>query len=140
MEVVDALRLQAIDIGVAVARRLLADAGDTGLDGVILARALTRLQALSEAERSALVDGLARGSAVRVVTAAPLDRAGRGDFIGRLRTLLGTDVNVEFATDPTLLAGAEVHFPHMVLHHNWRDSLGEIEEDLKRDDRPQGLA
>ncbi|HSA80307.1 MAG TPA: hypothetical protein VLE23_05760, partial [Geminicoccaceae bacterium] len=58
----------------------------------------------------------------------------------RLHELLGADTKVEFAEDPTLLAGAEVHFPHTVLHHSWRESLREIKEDLKRDGRPAGLA
>ena len=77
---------------------------------------------------------------VQVVTAAPLDLAGRVDFTDRLCTLLGADTKIQFADDPTLLAGAELHFPHTVLHHSWRDSLREMEKDLKRDGRPPGLA
>jgi F-type H+-transporting ATPase subunit b len=136
----DALRLEAIELGVAIARRLLAGADDASLDRVFLERVLARLQALAEPERAALIDRLAQGDVVLVVTAAPLDLAGRVDFTDRLSTLLGADTKIQFADDPTLLAGAELHFPHTVLHHSWRDSLHAIEEDLKRDGRPAGLA
>jgi ATP synthase F0 subunit b len=139
-EAAETLRLEATELGVMIARRLLAEAGDPSLDRPFLEGALVRLQALAEPERSALVDRLESGDVVQVVTAAPLDPAGREDFTGRLRELLGTDTNIQFADDPTLLAGAELHFPRTVLHHSWRDSLREIEEDLKRDGRPPGLA
>ena len=70
---------------------------------------------------------------------ADAERA-RDAFTDRLRVLVGAATSVRFADDPTLLAGAELHFPHTVLHHSWRDSLREIEEELKRDGRPAGLA
>jgi F-type H+-transporting ATPase subunit b len=139
-EVADALRQDAIELGVAIARRLLAETDNGSPDRPFLERALARLQNLAEPERSALIDRLADGHVVQVVTAAPLDPAGRDDFTRRLCELVGTDIEVQFATDPTLLAGAELHFPHSVLHHSWQDSLREIEEDLKHDGRPQGLA
>jgi F-type H+-transporting ATPase subunit b len=107
---------------------------------VFLERALARLQALAEPERAALLDRLAQGDVVQVVTAAPLDPAGRDDFTDRLCALMGADTHVQFAEDPTLLAGTELRFRHTVLHHSWRDSLHEIEEDLKRDGRPPRLA
>jgi F-type H+-transporting ATPase subunit b len=139
-EAAETLRLEVIELGVAIARRLLAEAGDTALDRPFLERALARLQALAEPERAGLIDCLAHGDVVRVVSAAPLDPVARKDFTRRLRELLSMDVGVEFADDPTLLAGAELHFPHTVLRHSWQDSLREIEEDLKRDGPPPGLA
>jgi F-type H+-transporting ATPase subunit b len=139
-EAVEALRLEATELGVAIARRLLAEAGSAGRDRPFLERALARLQSLDERARAAMVQRLAHGDGVQVVTAAPLETADRDAIARRLRTLLGVDTDVRFAEDPALLAGAELHFPNTVLHHSWRDSLREIEEDLKRDGRPQGLA
>ena len=139
-EAAEVLRLDAIELGVTIARRLLTEAGDGSLDWPFLERALARLQDLAETQRSALIDRLANGAVVQVVTATPLDPAGREDFTCRLRELLGKDTNIQFADDPTLLAGTELHFPHTVLHHSWRDSLREIEEGLKRNGRPPGLA
>lgn len=139
-EVADALRLKATELGVAIARRLLAEVNDASLDRAFLERILARLERLAEPERSTLIDRLANSDAVQVVTATPLDSAACDDFTRRLRELLGKDADVQFEDDPKLLAGAELHFPHTVLHHSWRDSLREIEEDLKRDGRPAGLA
>jgi F-type H+-transporting ATPase subunit b len=139
-EAAEVLRVDAIELGVTIARRLLAEAGAGSLDRPFLERAVARLQDLAETQRSALIDRLANGAVVQVVTATPLDPAGREDFTCRLRELLGTDTNIQFADDPTLLAGTELHFPHTVLHHSWRDSLREIEEGLKRNGRPPGLA
>ena len=139
-EAAEVLRVDAIELGVTIARRLLAEAGAGSLDRPFLERAVARLQDLAETQRSALIDRLANGAVVQVVTATPLDPAGREDFTCRLRELLGKDTNIQFADDPTLLAGTELHFPHTVLHHSWRDSLREIEEGLKRNGRPPGLA
>ena len=139
-EAAEVLRVDAIELGVTIARRLLAEAGAGSLDRPFLERAVARLQDLAETQRSALIDRLANGAVVQVVTATPLDPVGREDFTCRLRELLGQDTNIQFADDPTLLAGTELHFPHTVLHHSWRDSLREIEEGLKRNGRPPGLA
>jgi F-type H+-transporting ATPase subunit b len=139
-EAAEALRLQAIELGVAIARRLLAEAGDARRDQPFLEGALARLQSLGEPERAAMIDRLAPGDGVQVVTAAPLETADRDALTHRLHALLGANTEVRFAEDPALLAGAELHFPNTILRHSWRDCLREIEEDLKRDGRPSGLA
>jgi F-type H+-transporting ATPase subunit b len=87
-----------------------------------------------------LINRLADGAAVQVVTASRLETEGRADFSRRLRALLGAYTDVQFADDPALLAGVELHFAHTVLRHSWRDSLREIEEALKRDGRLAGVA
>jgi hypothetical protein len=57
-----------------------------------------------------------------------------------MRDLLGAGTIVQFADDPALIAGAELHFPHMILRRSWKNSLRDIDEELKRDGRPQGRA
>jgi F-type H+-transporting ATPase subunit b len=139
-EAVEALRRAAIELAVTIARRLLADATEASVDGRLLDRAIARLQALPEPERQQLLDQLVDGEVVRVVTAAPLDTAASEDVVRRLQELLRRQIDVEFACDPALIAGVELHFPHTVLYHSWRDSLREIEEELKRDGGPAGHA
>jgi ATP synthase F0 subunit b len=139
-EAAEALRRDAIDLAVTIAHRLLAESSEAGLDGPLLRAALARLEALTEPERRGLMGQLADGGAVRVVTAAPLDPAASADATGRLRELLGADLEVQFAADAALIAGAELHFPHTVVRHSWRDSLHDLEEDLKRDGRTSGYA
>ncbi len=124
-----------------MARRLLAEAADGGLEATVSGAApLAKLQSLNELERRELIAQLADGEAVRVTTARPLEPATSEALRQELQELLGPGTVVQFADDPALIAGAELHFPHTILRHSWRDSLREIEEELKRDGRPQGLA
>ena len=38
-----------------------------------------------------------------------------------------------FVDDPELLAGVEVHLPHLVVRHSWRDQLGQVRRSLVAD-------
>jgi F-type H+-transporting ATPase subunit b len=136
----EAVRRDAIDLGVAIARRLLASAVDGSLEAPFLARAAAKLAALPESARRELVDQLAGGGTLRVVTATPLEPATGAGFRDRLRDLLGADAPMRFDVDPALLAGVELHFPNAILRHSWRDSLREIEEQLKHDGPATGTA
>jgi F-type H+-transporting ATPase subunit b len=136
----EALRRDAIDLGVSIARRLLASAADGSLEAPFLTRAAAKLAALPESERRELVDQLAGGEILRVVTATPLEPATSGEFCDKVRDLLGADAQMRFDADPALLAGVELHFPNAILRHSWRDSLRDIEEQLKHDGPATGTA
>jgi F0F1-type ATP synthase membrane subunit b/b' len=134
-EAAEALRQQTIELAVTIARHLLNDANVPFPD-----RLVARLQALGEPERRELVGQLADGAGMQLVTAGPLEPAARDAFQKQLQALLGADTSVAFAEDPALIAGAELHFPHTILRHSWRDSLAEIEAELKRHGGPEGRA
>lgn len=136
----EALRRDAIDLGVSIACRLLASAADSNLEAPFLTRAAAKLAALPDSERRELVDQLAGGETLRVVTAAPLEPATSAEFRDKVRDLLGAGAPVRFDTDPALLAGVELHFPNAILRHSWRDSLRELEEQLKHDGPATGTA
>ena len=135
IEAADALRQQTIELAVTIARHLLNDAGAPFPD-----RLVARLQALGEPERRELVSQLADGAGLQLVTAGPLEPAARDAFQKQLQALLGAEANVAFGEDPALIAGAELHFPHTILRHSWRDSLQEIEAELRRHGGPEGRA
>ena len=134
-QAVEALRQQTIELAMTIARHLLNDAGTPFPD-----RLVARLQALGEPERRELAGQLADGAGVQLLTAGPLELAARDAFQKELQALLGADTSVAFAEDPALIAGAELHFPHTILCHSWRDSLAEIEAELKHDGGPEGRA
>jgi F-type H+-transporting ATPase subunit b len=140
IEAAEALRQQTIELALTIARRLLADAGGPGLDAPFLERLLVRLQTPGEPERQKLVGQLADGAALQLVTAEPLQPATREALRKQLQSVLGADAVVEFTEDPGLIAGAELHFPHTILAHSWRDSLAEIEAELKHHGGPEGHA
>jgi alternate F1F0 ATPase F0 subunit B len=139
-ETAQALRQQTIELALTIARRLLADAGASGLDAPFVERMVARLQSLGEPERRDLVGQMADGAALQLVTAEPLEPAARQAFQHQLQTLLGTETTVQFADDAALIAGAELHFPHTILRHSWRDSLAEIEAGLRHHGGPEGRA
>ncbi len=135
IEAAEALRQQTIELAVTIARHLLNDAGTPFPD-----RLVAQLQALGEPERRELVGQLADGVGMQLVTAEPLEPTARDAFQKQLQALLGADTTVAFAEDPALIAGAELHFPHTILRYSWRDSLAEIEAELKRHGGPEGRA
>ena len=124
------LRRQAAALGAEVAGRLLRSAGGNGLDHRLLDAACRSVEELPEAQRRALA-GDEAPVPVRLVTAAPLDPA---PWRERLGEALGRPVALEVAEDPGLIAGVELHFPHTVLRHSWKQALAEATEELTRDD------
>jgi F-type H+-transporting ATPase subunit b len=139
-EAADALRQEAGELGLTIARRLLAETAAPGLDAPLLERLLARLGALAEPERRDLAGQLADGAALQLVTAGPVEPAVRDALRKQLQTLLGADTMVEFAEDAALIAGAELHFPNAILRHSWQSSLEDIAAELKHNGRTPGHA
>jgi F-type H+-transporting ATPase subunit b len=137
-EAAEALRQEAGELGLTIARRLLGDAAASGLEAPFLERLLARLRGLAEPERRELAAQLAGGGALQLVTAEPLEPSAREAFQKQLQTLLGADTMVEFAEDAALIAGAELHFPNTILRHSWQSSLEDIAAELKQDDGTPG--
>jgi F-type H+-transporting ATPase subunit b len=135
IEAAETLRQGASALGLTIARRLLAEAGASGLDAPFVERLLARLRGLAEPERRELADQLTGGDVLRLVTAVPLDPSARAAFQEQLRNLLGADTAVEFTADAALIAGAELHFPNTILRHSWQSSLEDIAAELKQNGR-----
>jgi F-type H+-transporting ATPase subunit b len=139
-EAADALRREATELGLTIARRLLADAAAPGLDAPFVERLVLRVQNLSESERRQLRGQLLNGAALQLVTAEPVEPSAREALRTQLQALLGADTIVAFAEDAALLAGAELRFPNAVLRHSWQTSLEDIAVELKRNGRTSGRA
>jgi F-type H+-transporting ATPase subunit b len=127
-----ALRDRAGRLAVAIAQRLaqsIAPEGDGAAD-LFLDRICTVLHGLTGEERAAILDQLRGDGLVRVVSALPLGESSRERCRQRLTTALDVPLNIQFADDRALIAGLEVHFPHTVLRHTWRDDLARALEEL----------
>ena len=107
----------ALDLGTDLASKLLAGTPpDAWLPSV-----LDHLGALPEAERAGLRQDL------RLVTALALDEASRGEWQEKLRRALDApDLPVDFATDPALLSGVELHFASGILSLSGRSGLAAL--------------
>jgi F-type H+-transporting ATPase subunit b len=130
-EAADALRREATELGLTIARRLLAETAAPGLEAPFIQRLVMRIRSLSEAERRELAGQLANGAAVQLVTAGLLEPPAREVVRSQLQALLGTDTVIEFAEDAALIAGAELRFPNAILRHSWQSSLEDIAAELK---------
>ena len=97
------------------------------------AGSVTGLQELPGEERAAILDQL--GGNGRSAWSRRCRLAMRRGSACRQRLAASLDVplEIQFADDRALIAGIEVHFPHTVLRHTWRDDLTRALEELTAD-------
>jgi F-type H+-transporting ATPase subunit b len=123
----------ALDLGAEIAGRLLAEVPmKLRADGWI-ERVEQYLTALPKPELDALTQQLPDGVPIRVVTAALLPGESQETWCSRLHNILCPRTAIEFAVDPSLVAGAELYFPNAILRFSWKNALaamrGEVEAD-----------
>jgi len=116
-------RRMALDLGAEFARRLLAEVPMQLRAEAWIERIERHIDELAAAERDALRRQLADGSALTVVTAAPLAGSVADTWRERLRHRLGEGIDITFEVSPPLIAGAELHFPTAVLRFSWQSAL-----------------
>jgi F-type H+-transporting ATPase subunit b len=90
---------------------------------------LDTLQALPEQERLKLV----QNGPLTALTAGPLEDEARTRFSRDLATTLPGIGVPDFIVDPTLIAGFELHGPHMLVRNSWRADLDAMLTALKED-------
>lgn len=118
-----------------LAASLLREAGPGVADAALLERLEKQLRDLPDDERERLRKDLEPdGARLTVVTAAPLKADEQAHWIDRLGACLGHGEKTDFATDPEILGGVEVRFPHAVLKSTWADHLRKAKEKLQGDD------
>jgi F-type H+-transporting ATPase subunit b len=116
----------ALDLGTALAERLLADMPEQLRTDAWIERIEQYLSRLPKAELDALVHPHNSGAALTVVTAAPLPAPVVELWRGRLRGSLGNGIALAFDVDPRLVAGAELHFPDAILRFSWQSALAAL--------------
>lgn len=116
-------RKLSLDLGVAFAGRLLAEAPAKLRTEAWLERIEQYLAVLPGTEIEALVRQLEDGSVLEVVTASPLALETAETWRTRLHRSLGDRIAIAFDVDPGLVAGAELHFPSAVLRFSWQSAL-----------------
>jgi F-type H+-transporting ATPase subunit b len=113
-ETLTQLRSQIADLATALARKALEDRPASPEEAI--ARAAARIDDLPEAEKAELsrdLDG--EGSRLAVVSVGSLPDAAQEGWRAALAERFGPDIRVEFESDPDILAGHRLHFPHAVL-------------------------
>jgi F-type H+-transporting ATPase subunit b len=123
----------ALDLGLNVARQLLAEAPPAVRTEAWLERVDRHLSALPTPELEGLKRQLANGAGLRVVTASPVPEGTADVWRARLGRSFGDGVKVSFETDPTLIAGAELHFPSAALCFSWKGALTALRTAIDKD-------
>ena len=107
------------DLALDLSEKLLAQLGTQVITAALLERVCAHLAAVPP-ERLA-----ERGPVLQVATMPALDEAARAEWSRRLAPLVGADTELFFITDDSLIAGAELRFPSLVVAFSWRDCLAE---------------
>lgn len=131
------LREEVAALAVDMASSLLRKSGPGVSNDVFLGQIEEKLQSLSDNERERLNTDLATdGAGLTVVTAAPLAPEDEDRWRTRIGACLGQPECAEFVSEPEIIGGAELRFPHAVLTLTWADQLEAAKQELCRDDPP----
>ena len=131
-QVLEEARRAALDLAADMARRVLAEIPESLRVQAWLERIDQRLRSLPQAERAALAGELTASSPLKVLTAWPVAAEAEGSWRLQLRTVLGSNVPVVFETDPALIAGAELRFPHAKLSFSVEGAIAALQEEAGR--------
>lgn len=125
------LEADVVGLAVKLAEKLLDGLGGSIASGVFLDQTEAALKKLPQAERRRLERDLsANGAVVTVVTAEPLESLEQKAWQARLEGDLERTLQIAFDVDPKLIAGAAVHFPHVVVSFAWADQLQDAKQAL----------
>ncbi len=119
-------------LAVDIAGRLVARLDSPVVDAAFLDWLLQEIRKLPAPTRDAAV---ANGSALEAISAAPIDPADQERYRTLIGEALGARPQVTFKVDPELIAGLELHGPHLAVSNSWRADLTKILAELAHDDR-----
>ena len=125
----------------AVGRGQLADVLIQVMGGKVTEQARNLLRLLSEYDRLKLAPMLSeqfealraeheRRVDVQIVSAAPVDAAQQKTLVDAVKKKLNRDVNVEWKTDPSLIAGAQVRAGDTVIDGSISGELARLRQAL----------
>ncbi|MGO9039972.1 MAG: F0F1 ATP synthase subunit delta [Steroidobacteraceae bacterium] len=126
-------RTVAADLGCDIARRLLGEIPMNLRAEAWLERVEQHLLSLAPQERERLAHDLSAGVPLKIVSASALPEDSVSSWRSRLQRVVGNNIVVEFATDPGLIGGVELHFPSGILRFSWHSALAAIRSELDAD-------
>jgi len=126
-------RRAALELGAEVAARLLAEMPLKLRAEAWIERVAEHLAGLPKPEMDALTRQLVDGVPLKVVTASMLPAQIEEIWRARLSEILCGWVSLNFAVDPALIAGVELHFPNGVLRFSWQSTLAAIRAEIEND-------
>jgi F-type H+-transporting ATPase subunit b len=117
-------------LGVDIAGRLVARLDNDVVQAAFLDWLVQAIAALPAQARSTLADQVV---ALSVVSPAPLTEAAQVQATRRIGAAFGYQPQIAYSADPALIAGLELHAPHLAVSNSWRADLAGILESLAND-------
>ncbi len=124
-------RRAALDLGMELAGRLLAEIPMKLRAEAWIERIEQYLAGLPKPEADALARQLPDSVHLTVLTASALSAETAQIWRSRLQRALGDRTAVDFAVEPKLVAGTELHFPNAVVRLSWQDALAAMRAELE---------
>lgn len=117
-------------LAVDIAQRLLTRLDGPAVSATFLDWLLREIRVLPAAVRDAAA---ADGAVLEAVSATPIDPGDQPRYRQSIGEALGSHPAITFRVDPALIAGLELHGPHLVIANSWSADLTRIKADLAHD-------
>jgi F-type H+-transporting ATPase subunit b len=124
---------RASRLAVEIAERLAARLDGPAVRAAFLSWLLREIRALPDSVRQAVAEN---GVVLKGISATPLAPADEERYRERIGDAFGVHPLIAFKADPAIIAGLELHGPHLVVKNSWRADLAQILGDLTHDKRP----
>jgi F-type H+-transporting ATPase subunit b len=122
-----------VETAVKIAETILRKTANSDLNDVFLSRVLEEIGALSKEDRARIDADIASDKgAVEVATSMKLNKGERDAWTKTLREQLHLRSAPSFTTEPALLGGAELRFPHATVRFAWSDQITKATDILAR--------
>ncbi|WP_026606795.1 ATPase [Methylocapsa acidiphila] len=123
---------RASRLAVEIAKRLAARLDGSAVQAAFLEWLLEEIQALPDPVRLTVA---ANGVELEAICATPIEPANQARYRELIGKAFGARPEITFKVDPTLIAGLELHGPHLVVSNSWRADLSKILAELTHDKR-----
>lgn len=120
----------ASQLALDIARQLAARLDGPAVQSTFLDWLLKEIRGLPPAARQAVASSGATLEAISATVLQPVDQQRYSKLITEA---FGADLPVAFKVDPQLIAGFELHGPHLLIANSWRADLTQILADIAHD-------
>ena len=124
---------RASELAVVIAEQLVGRLPPRVAFDAFLGELCNQIGKLPPQARSGLIASALAAQTLDVVTATPLSEPAAEHVRAALEQAFGTRLSLAFRSDPTLLAGVELHGRIAILRNSWRADLNRIREELSGD-------
>jgi F-type H+-transporting ATPase subunit b len=123
---------RASRLAVEIAERLLGRLDGPVVGETFLGWLVREIRMLPQPVRDAAA---AEGVVLELISATPIDAADEERYRRSIGEAFGARPEVTFKVNSALIAGLELHGPHLMVNNSWRADLTRIVAELAHDDR-----